>query len=211
VRGIFYQDSRFETSLSLSGNPPVDNDATAREGMPDLDAIGEIGPAIKWYFLGRDPLDKLYLQASAQAAASVSFDSGPQVVYRGIVGGLDLVYMNRSRFRDQHLRFRVAAGVNLGDQGYHGYFYDVAPTYATPGRPAYSAESGYGGTSLSFSMQYDMTPALSLGFYSRWGNCAGAVFTDSPLVRQEQNFTVGVALIARALASDTRVPAGELD
>jgi len=189
----------------------VDNDATAREGMPDLDAIGEIGPAIKWYFLGRDPLDKLYLQASAQAAASVSFDSGPQVVYRGIVGGLDLVYMNRSRFRDQHLRFRVAAGVNLGDQGYHGYFYDVAPTYATPGRPAYSAESGYGGTSLSFSMQYDMTPALSLGFYSRWGNCAGAVFTDSPLVRQEQNFTVGVALIARALASDTRVPAGELD
>lgn len=92
VRGIFYQSPTLETSLSLSGNPPVPEDNQARAGMPRLDAIGELGPSVKWYFAGRDPLDQLYLKAAARAAASVDFDGGPQVRYQGVAGGLDLVY-----------------------------------------------------------------------------------------------------------------------
>jgi outer membrane scaffolding protein for murein synthesis (MipA/OmpV family) len=211
VRGILYQDSRFETSLSAFGNPPVSRDNEAREGMPDLDALVELGPSVKWFFRGRDPLDKLYLQLSARAAASISFQSGPQMRYQGITGGLDAVYSNQSQWRDLGIRYRLTAGIVAGDAGYHRYFYEVAPAYATPERPAYGAEAGYGGFSLSASMQYDLAPRLAIGFYSRWDNLDGAVYADSPLVKTQNNFVIGAALILKPLRSDTLVASDEFD
>ena len=211
VRGIFYQSPTLETSISLSGNPPVPEDNEARAGMPRLDAIGEIGPSVKWFFAGRDPLDRLYLKAAARAAAAVGFDAGPQVRYQGVAGGLDLVYYNRSRLRDRHIKFHLSAGLNFGDSEYFGYFYDVAPAYAGPGRPAYQSGGGYGGTSLAASMQYDLSPLVSLGAYARWDNLNGAVFNDSPLVRQENNVVLGLALILRPLRSRTMVATDDLD
>lgn len=211
VRGIFYQGPRLETSISLSGNPPVPEDNEARAGMPGLDAIGEIGPSVKWFFAGRDPVDRLYLQAAARAAGSVDFDGGPQIRYQGVVGGLNLVYYNRSRFRDQRIKFHISAGLHVADSEYHGYFYNVAPAYATPERPRYSTGGGYGGASLSGSMQYDLTPTVAFGGYVRWENLSGAVFADSPLVRQDNNLIVGVALILRPLRSRTRVASDGFD
>lgn len=211
VRGIFYQSPRFETSISLSGNPPVDEDNEARAGMPGLDAIGEIGPSIKWFFLGRDPVDQLYLQVSARAAAAIEFASGLQVRYEGVAGGVDAVYYNRSRFRDQGIKFQFALGLRAGDQVYNGYFYDVAPAYATETRPAYHSDAGYAGLSASFSIQYDLNPRIGFGFYTRWDNLSGAVFADSPLVRQENNVVVGAALILRPLRSATLVSSDDYD
>jgi outer membrane protein len=179
--------------------------------MPDLDAVGELGPSVKWYFLGRDPVDKLYLQVSARAAASLNFDAGPQMTYRGIAGGLDAVYYNQSRLRDLGLRYRFAAGLAFGDAGYHRYFYEVAPAYATDERPAYSAEAGYGGFSLSASMQYEITRTMAVGLYTRWDNVDGAVFADSPLVKQNNNYVIGAALILKPWRSTTRVESEELD
>ncbi len=211
VRGIFYQDRHFETSISASGNPPVNKDNQARAGMPELDAIGELGPSVKWFFLGRDPLDKLYLQVSARAAASIGFGSGPQMAYRGIAAGLDAVYFNQSRWRDIGLKYRFAAGVSAGDAGYHRYFYQVAPDYATPERPAYRADAGYGGFSLSASMQYEIARHVSIGFYTRWDNLDGAAFADSPLVKAKDNFVVGAALILKPWSSAKLVPSEDLD
>jgi len=211
VRGIFYQSPRWETSISLSGNPPVDEDNEARAGMPGLDAIGEIGPAVKWYFLGRDPVDRLYLQASARAAAAIDFADGLQVRYQGVAGGLEAVYYNRSRFRDQRIKFQLALGLHAADRVFNGYFYDVAPAYATSTRPAYQADGGYSGASLSFSMQYDLNPRIAFGVYSRWDNLSGTAFADSPLVRQENNVIVGAVLILRPLRSATLVSSEEFD
>lgn len=211
VRGIFYQSRSVETSISASGNPPVNTDNKARTGMPDLDAIGELGPSVKWFFLGRDPVDKLYLQVSARAAASLNFDAGPHMTYRGVAGGVDAVYYNQSRLRDLGLRYRFTAGLAFGDAGYHRYFYEVAPAYATPERPVYSAEAGYGGFSLSASMQYEITRNLAVGLYTRWDNVDGAVFADSPLVKQNNNYVIGAALIFKPWRSTTLVESEELD
>jgi MipA family protein len=211
VRGIFYQNRFVETSISASGNPPVNKDNKARAGMPDLDAIGELGPSIKWFFSGRDPLDKLYLQVSARAAASLGFHPGPEMAYQGVAGDLDAVYYNQSRLMDLGIRYRFTAGLSFGDAGYHRYFYEVAPSYATPERPAYSAEAGYGGLSLSASMQYDITRTLAVGFYTRWDNVDGAVFADSPLVRQNNNYVIGAALILKPWHSATLVQSEDFD
>jgi MipA family protein len=211
VRGIFYQNRYLESSISVSGNPPVNKDNQARAGMPELDAIGELGPSVKWFFLGRDPLDKLYLQVSARAAASLGFRPGPRLTYQGIAGGLDTVYYDQSSLRRFGIRYRLTAGAAVGDAGYHRYFYEVAPGYATPDRPAYSASAGYGGCSLTASMQYELTRSVAIGLYSRWDNVAGASFADSPLVRADNNFTIGAALILKPWRSATLVQSEEFD
>ena len=45
LKGVFYKNNYIETNISLSGNPPVDGNNNARQGMPDLDALFELGPA----------------------------------------------------------------------------------------------------------------------------------------------------------------------
>ncbi len=211
VRGIFFQNDWIETSLSISGNPPVNRNNKARAGMPELDAIGELGPSVKWFFMGRDPLDQLYLDLSARAAASASFEHGPQVRYQGIAGNLGVVFYSQSRVRDLGIRYHLSAGAYFGDAGYHRYFYQVAPADATPDRPAYTPKAGFGGTYASASMQYEITPTLALGFYSRWDNLSGASFVGSPLVKQENNFVIGAALILKPWHSETMVNAEDFD
>jgi MipA family protein len=211
IRGIFYQNRWIETSISVSGNPPVNKDNQARAGMPRLHAIGELGPSLKWYFLGRDPQNKLYLQISARAASSVAFDRGPRLAYQGIAGGVSAVYYDQGSLRHLGIRYHLTVGVSFGDAAYHRYFYDVAPAYATPDRPAYSAPAGYGGFSLAASMQYEITRHVALGLYSRWDNVSGAVFAHSPLVKANDTVTIGAALILKPWRSSRLVQSEEFD
>ncbi len=81
VRGVFFKSSQFELSLSGSGNPPVDDDNEARDGMPDLDAIGEIGPALKWFLTGPMSRNPIYLKFSARGAVSAGIDHGLDLAY----------------------------------------------------------------------------------------------------------------------------------
>lgn len=211
VRGIVYRGPYFETSLSASGNPPVNRDNRARAGMPKLDAIGELGPSVKWFFLGRDPLDRLYLELSVRAATSLGFDSGPQMRYQGISGSLSAVFYSQTHVKDVGLRYQTTAGIDFGDAGYHRYFYQVDPAYANAERPAYRAHAGYGGLFVAASMQYDVTDTIAIGCYTRWTNVSGAAFAGSPLVRQDNNVTIGAALIFKPWHSQTLVDAEDFD
>ncbi len=52
--------------------------------------------------------------------------------------------------------FGLSIGPIFGDQTYHNYYYQVDKAFATPDRPAYSAQGGYGGMqcALSLSKQF---------------------------------------------------------
>ena len=39
------------------------------------------------------------------------------------------------------------------------------------------------------------TPRFSWGLYARWDNIDGAVYEDSPLVKDRNNYVLGTALI----------------
>jgi outer membrane scaffolding protein for murein synthesis (MipA/OmpV family) len=205
VRGIFFRTDRWESSFSAWGNPPVDEDNDDRRGMPELDAIFEFGPAIRWYFLGRDFPDSLYAQASIRAASSIDFGE-LDVGYEGIHGAVNLVYDNTRLLRDLGIGFGANLGLDVADDRFNGYFYDVDPAYATPDRPAFSAGGGYGGFSLAVNARKRLTKSLSFGVYSRWENSSGAAFEDSPLVGTENNFTIGCALTWKIWESEARAP-----
>jgi outer membrane scaffolding protein for murein synthesis (MipA/OmpV family) len=197
LRGIFYKGEKFETSLSAWGNPPVPDDNDARQGMEELDAVGEIGPAVRYYFYRRGWRDHLYLQAALRTAFSFGFNGGLDIDtdYQGLNGGLVLSYQNKSAFEAHDLSIFFKAGLNFADDTYNNYFYGVERRYATARRARYEADAGYAGFSLSSSLYKRLTPRLAVGCYARWNNLDGAVFEDSPLVRDKNTYAVGATVV----------------
>ncbi len=195
VRGIFYRGEKVETNLSFWGNPPVPDDNEAREGMPELDAIGEVGPALRYYIYRHSWKDHLFLQGALRAAISFDFDSGVNADHQGWNGDLGLSYQNKSMFEDQDLGIFLKARLHFADSQYHDYFYGVSDRFATSTRRAYDADGGYSGFSVSGSIFKALTPKFSIGAYARWNNVDGAVFEDSPLVRDKNNYAVGFLVV----------------
>jgi MipA family protein len=203
LRGIFFKNLRFESVVSLSGHPPVDDDAAARRGMPDLSPLLEAGPALKWWPFGRRGQGACFVQLAARATTSIDVDDGFDMAYEGLRGELSLHYARA--FRQGRWRLGGALAGYAGDSRYHGYFHDVPARYATETRPAYDSGSGYGGCGLSLFLTRKLTKTLSGGLYARWDHLGGAVFRESPLVERDDSFTLGAALIWRFARSTRRV------
>lgn len=208
VRGIFYKGEKFETSLSFWGNPPVSDDNGAREGMPELDAIAEAGPALKYFFYRHKQLDHLYLQTAVLAAWSVGFPGGLDIdmAHEGWHGRLGLYYQNKSLLEAHKLSFYLNTGVHYADSEYNDYFYSVDDRYVTADRAAYDAEGGYAGFSVSGSLYQWLTDRIGYGLYARWNNIDGAVFEDSSLVREENNYAIGCTLTWKMAVSKSPAP-----
>lgn len=202
VRGIFINTPHIETSLSFSGNPPVSGDNDARDGMPDLGAILEVGPALKWFFMGRYPLDTLCLKTALRFASAADFDSGMDLRYQGIRGSVNLIYQNRSLFEQKGFSFGFNAGANFADSNLNSYFYNVSEEHARSDRGFFESDGGYTGFSAAASAQKKITRSISLASYFRWDNIAGTAFEDSPLVKENNNFVIGCALIWKIMESE---------
>lgn len=203
VRGIFWRNKRFESDISLSGNPPVSDDNKARTGMTELDSLIEIGPALRYYFYEIDDRNSLFLQSNLRMAFTMNFDSGIDTEYQGYISDLSLVYKNSKTFIQEKIHFHFSIGVQYADTDLHSYFYDVASEYVTPEREYYKAESGYGGVQVSGSFMKELTDSISIGLYSRWINCNGAAYEKSPLVQTANNYIVGCLLLWKLSESET--------
>jgi outer membrane scaffolding protein for murein synthesis (MipA/OmpV family) len=191
IRGSFFDSDRVDLNVSLGASVPVSSDDNrAREGMPDLQPTVELGPSLDLtLWRSQDRRYTLDLRLPARAAVTV-------------MGGMDYVGWEFSpRVVLDVSDFAGIAGWNLGllagpiygSQRSHDYFYSVAPQYATADRPADDAEAGYAGSQVlvSLSKRY---PKYWLGAFARWDSLNGAVFADSPLVRQENYFAAGFAI-----------------
>ena len=202
VRGIFWRNEKFETDISISGNPPVSDDNEAREGMGELDGLIEIGPALRYYFYDLGERESFFFQWNIRAGFSFGFDSGIDVSYQGLISDCSLVYRNASLFRAQNIRFHFNTGPQFSDSELHSYFYEVGEEYVTPTREQYSSEAGYGGWQISGSILKELTPKIWLSFYGRYMNSDGAAFEDSPIVKTTNNYVVGTLLVWKFGESD---------
>ncbi|WP_455385594.1 MipA/OmpV family protein [Acidihalobacter prosperus] len=186
VRGVFYEDPRAELSLSASASPPVSSrDVPIRSGMPDLKPSFEIGPELKLH-LYRTPQALVDFRLPVRAVQTFQLKSIGWIAYPHL--NLDL-----PDWRGSGWNLGFSLGPSFGDRGYHRYFYDVAPQYATSERPAYRAPAGYSGATFYFAANRRMG-RLWVGTYLRYDSLAGAVFQDSPLVRTRQYLSAGIGL-----------------
>jgi outer membrane scaffolding protein for murein synthesis (MipA/OmpV family) len=204
VRGLFYKGTWVETELSMSGNPPVRDGSGVREGMPELDPLLELGPAIRLFLYRGKKLSALYLEAAARAVTSIDMDNFSPG-YEGERAALSIVLARFTPRAGSPWNAGLKGGVEFADNQYHGYFYDVDEAYATPDRPAYHSGAGYSGASISGWLSRKLFDGVSISTYVRFENCDGAVYEDSPLVRSKNNVTVGAALSWKIAESSTLV------
>jgi outer membrane protein len=205
VRGIFYRGKHFESNMSVFGNPPVDDSNDAREGMPELDMIFEIGPALKWYITERKAVHTLHAKAALRAVISADVEGPVSLNSEGLNGGLHLIYGNRQPFGSERWRWGSNAALIYSDESFNHYFYDVDQRFATDQRPSYESEGGYGGFGLSTYLTIRTTRNTWVGAYCRWENLNGAVFEDSPLVTEKNNVIWGCAFTWRLSQSEQYV------
>jgi len=197
ARAVLLDTERVDFDVSLAATAPTrsaDNDA--RQGMPDLAATVELGPNLN-ATLARGTWGKLQLRAPLRAAMTI--ESHPRMI-----GWLASPNLNLDT-KIAGWNAAALAGPLFGSRSFNGTYFDVAPQFATPSRPAYRAPGGFGGWRLIGSTSRRFGPLWVGGFVSA-DTVKGAVYDDSPLVRKHGTLAFGVAVSWVFAASTEQVP-----
>jgi outer membrane scaffolding protein for murein synthesis (MipA/OmpV family) len=187
------EDSRLRRQLTphveigFSGGGALSSNSSqskAREGMPDLDWLIELGPNLRLGFDGPTPQSRVHLDLPVRAAISL----GSGLHSRGYLFAPELAYVSE-QFVNGRLSLRLAVGADFATEKLHDYFYAVAPQYATSERPAYDADAGYMGASLGVRATYQLTRSFR-GFVAlRYFNFSGSANEDSPLFERDESYS----------------------
>jgi len=185
-RYFFYKHNQINIDLSAAFSFPVDSeDNTARQGMPDLDALLEVGPRLQWYLYQSDD-NRLRLRFGAPIRLAVNLSDA------GNEGLIFAPYLQLRYYSIMETAFSI--GPIWASEKYHDYFYQVDNQFATANRPAYDARAGYSGFRFTLSNSHRLSKHYWWGGFVRYDSLSGAVFEDSPLVRQDSSLTAGLAL-----------------
>jgi MipA family protein len=197
ARAVLLESEKIEIDLSVDATPPLSSsDSRARAGMADLKATLEIGPKVN-LLLGQGSGWKLHLRLPLRGV--VTLEANPRPVGWTLNPELDL------DLRWQGWNLGLQAGPLAATRRFHAFFYDVTAADATAARPVYASRGGAAGWGIGASATRRVGDWWLAGFW-RVDTVAGATFAGSPLVRQRQNTTLGLALSYVFAVSDTRVP-----
>jgi len=192
-KGVYsqlFQSERVEVNISMDAGVPVRSGSNStRSGMPDLDPTVQIGPAFEFCLL-----------RACGSEREVRFSLPIRVViatnlYRTY--GIGFVANPRLNFDFKNIgpgggwNFGFAFGPLFATEQYHEYYYEVLPQYAVSSvRPAYEARGGYSGSLLiaALSKRFDH---VWFGVFARYDELSGAVFEDSPLVKNKHSLMAG--------------------
>lgn len=190
ARAVAYESQRLELDLSFDAAFDAKSDNNEmRQDMPDLDFMFQLGPQLTVNLHDRERADgsrsRIFLALQARAVFSSDLSRvdhrgyvfEPMLRYRHydwLVPGLDTTISLRPLWASEKL---------------HAYFYDVAPQFASPGRPAYDSRGGYFGTGLNFYASYQLTEQASVFLGLQTTSHHGAENRGSPL--HQKDFTVG--------------------
>ena len=194
ARGRFFKSEDFEINLSLGGSLPASSDdVKAREGMPDLNTMIELGPgllATLWEKKATQSF-KLGLNIPLRTAFAVDFF---EVKERGLVFN-PLVYFITENLFDSRLLTFTGLSTVVGSHKFNRYFYQVDAQFATLSRPLYGAKSGYLGSTISqgFSKLIFKNTNAFLGL--SYSNYSGSANEKSPLFKQKDNFTAAIGFV----------------
>jgi len=191
IRGILPSDSDWYLDISADFGLPVDSDdSLVRTGMPNLDAILQLGPSLEYSIIGgRKKAEELRLELPLRTAISIDTDD---IANRGWLIEPRLVYEKRRTARTG-LFVKARAGLHYATQDYHAYYYDVTADFVTPQRSLFESDKGYSGLVLDLRAAWRQHDVM---FWSivRYQSLSRAVYKQSPLVEDNDYFFVGVGI-----------------
>jgi outer membrane protein len=188
-----FRTPRFEWDASGSGSfGSSANRVRARNGMPSIGTLVEIGPELK-INLGdlvdrRRDLRATRLEIPVRAVFDVSDGFSHQ-------GWTFEPRLSHTAWTGSTASLVISASMLVGDRSLNSLFYGVGTPYATAGRPAYRATAGLVATRLNASIRHRINNTLRLQYFAQVETVRGAANEDSPLVRSKQDAGFGVSLI----------------
>ncbi|GAC1631573.1 MAG: hypothetical protein NVS9B10_25120 [Nevskia sp.] len=187
VRLEALRQPRFEFDFSFGASlASRSNGNSARAGMPDLDYLLEAGPNLRVILWRPRPSSRLSLELPVRSVISTDFLHFSD---RGFLFAPRLSWIDRP-LDGKGLRLHVQLGPDFATEKLQDYFYEVAPQYARPGRPAFNAQGGYLGSNLDVSIARPVTPHIRLYAATKLSYYGGARNEDSPLFRNKYNYGV---------------------
>lgn len=199
VTGRFFRTDRIHVTASVRGSLPADSaDNRARAGMPDLDALFEVGPQVELLLAGRREENSVSLKLPLRFVFSTDFSD---LKDRGVVFQPRFSYRRESLLGADGLSGTVSLGPSFASERLMDYFYEVAPQFATPQRPAYQAEGGYLGSDIALSLNYRLSQSFSVLVGVEFSYYGGATNDDSPLFRSDSGVKAGAGFVWRAWRS----------
>jgi outer membrane scaffolding protein for murein synthesis (MipA/OmpV family) len=177
------------------------SDIAVRRGMPDLDFMFEIGPELEIKLDDRAPEDGEFLLA-LQLRAAVSFD-GLSPSSQGYMLNPEFEYRLSQAFGGDNL-LSLRWKPTWASERFMDYYYEVAPAYATPERPAYDAVSGYLGSRFTVALTRQIHEKLILGVSASYYLNSGAENEASPLHRSNSGASIQAALVWTLAESERR-------
>jgi len=205
IRGLFFESDKVELDFSANAAIPVkSSNNQARQGMPDLDPTFQFGPTLN-FTLQRGEQSKLQIRLPIRGVIATDFTHAQGA---GFVFEPQLVLDLNKLALASGWRFGIAAGPLFADRRYNAYYYSVDPQFATPQRPAYQAPAGFAGTQLLLSTSRRYRDWW-FGAFVRYQSLNGAVFRDSPLVKQRDALAGGIGFAWVFAHSSSLVDADE--
>lgn len=187
VRGTLLGWDRVRLDISAALDIPVNSDQNeARAGMPDLDSTFEIGPALEVRLWEGATKNRLTLNLPLRVVIATD------LAHYDSLGWVFAPYFSFTipwPTRDLG-DIEFSFGPSYASHHFHDYYYGVEPQYATPQRPTYEADSGYSGSRYSIGVSRRVGD-IWFGVFARYDDLSGAVFINSPLVKQDHAVTVG--------------------
>lgn len=205
ARAVVVEDKDFELDLSFGGAFSADSeDNTAREGMPELDFLFEVGPQliykVKDFKFENEGEARLNARFQLRAVFSTDFE---RIDERGYVFEPTLSYQQRGVFFEK-TGLNVSFSMTYASEALHDYFYQVDADFVTNSRAQYDAKSGYLGSELSVGLSFPIGDDMR-GFF---GGSAqfhqGAANRDSPLFEDDITYSIGVGFVWRLYESDEK-------
>ncbi len=193
-----------ELGMSFGFNFPVNSgDSPARQGMPDLDALMEIGPRLLFRFLKSAPNHRLNFSVSARAVFSSKFSFDNLLRHEGytIIPQINYWY----RWRESKTTLFSSLSFDFGTAKYNRYFFNVPEAYATAERSAYLAKSGLVETSLALGVGQEINEDLFVFGGGSWRNLDWASNQQSPLVEKTNNVGFILGFVWTFYMSEERV------
>jgi outer membrane scaffolding protein for murein synthesis (MipA/OmpV family) len=205
ARAVVVEDKNYEIDLSFGGAFSADSDDnTAREGMPELDFLFEIGPQlvyrVKDFKFENGGNGRLNFRLQARAVFSTDFED---IEDRGYVFEPRLTYQQRGVWQE-NTGLNLSASLIFASEDLHDYFYQVDSEFVTDSRAQFDAKGGFLGAELGASMSFPITKNIR-GFASLAAQIHhGAANEDSPLFEDDITYSVGLGFVWRLYQSEAK-------
>lgn len=191
LQATFYKTPSVRLDLSADFGVPVNSeDSIARQGMPDIDLVVQIGPSMEITLAGgRFKPSHTRLELPVRAAVATDFNSADHV---GWIFEPRVTYETRRPYKTG-FAYLLSGGLRYATEKYNDYYYAVDPAFVTSQRVGFDSDGGYAGLFVDAIANWRTDDLIYFAFF-RYQNLSGTEFVNSPLVEQRNYFFIGAGV-----------------